>query len=138
MKVVYVCLNCSSILWIKAHSWCFCFFLFGLWFVNKLSYYDLLLFMLTVCGCETGTPTVRVIKLMAITMKTAKIDQIFIFLDLFRHFSCEFLLNQMTLYFASQWTWTKKNCFEKLKHFHLNALNLNLNCLVFFLFWFAF
>lgn len=36
---------------------------------------------LTVCGCETGTPTVRPIKFMAITMQTATIDQIFIFLD---------------------------------------------------------
>lgn len=36
---------------------------------------------LTVCGCETGTPTVRVIKLIAITMKTATIDQTFIFLN---------------------------------------------------------
>lgn len=37
--------------------------------------------VLTVRGCDTGTPTVRAIKLMAITMKTATIDQIFIFLD---------------------------------------------------------
>lgn len=37
--------------------------------------------VLTVRGCDTGTPTVRAIKLTAITMNTATIDQIFIFLD---------------------------------------------------------